>query len=92
LLDERGNAIGVAFSKLNAQAVFAATGDLPENVNYAITSDVLLRFLQAVPEVVGKLKSPNQDTGKFLDVVKSGETSAAQVHASVELPWYHPSK
>ena len=31
---------------------------LPENVNYAVKSSLLLSFLESVPEVAAKLKEP----------------------------------
>jgi S1-C subfamily serine protease len=36
LLDDSGNVIGVIIAKLNAAKVFRMTGDLPQNVNFAI--------------------------------------------------------
>jgi len=36
LVDERGNVVGVVSAKLSARAALAASGALPENVNYAV--------------------------------------------------------
>jgi len=36
LVDERGNVVGVVAAKLSAAAALAASGTLPENVNYAV--------------------------------------------------------
>ena len=41
LVDERGNVIGVVAAKLNSATALAATGALPENVNYAVKSSFL---------------------------------------------------
>ncbi len=38
LVDERGNVIGIVSAKLDAGAALAASGALPENVNYAVKS------------------------------------------------------
>ena len=57
LVDERGNVVGVVSAKLSAGAALAATGALPENVNYAVKSSLLLSFLESVPEVSAKLRS-----------------------------------
>src|SRR3984957_9994281 len=38
LVDERGNVVGVVSAKLSARAALAASGALPENVNYAVKS------------------------------------------------------
>ena len=51
LVDERGNVIGIVSAKLDAAAALAASGALPENVNYAVKSSLLLSFLESVPDV-----------------------------------------
>ena len=79
LVDERGNVVGVVSAKLNARAAFAASGALPENVNYAVKSSFLLGFLESVPEVAAKLKEPNTQDRKFEDVVKAAEQAAVLV-------------
>jgi TPR repeat protein len=73
LVDERGNVVGVVSAKLSARAALAASGALPENVNYAVKSSFLLGFLESMPEVSAKLKEPNTKERKFEDVVKSAE-------------------
>jgi S1-C subfamily serine protease len=35
LVDARGNVVGIVAAKLDASAALAATGSLPENVNFA---------------------------------------------------------
>jgi hypothetical protein len=52
---------------------------LPENVNYAVKSSLLLSFLESVPEVDAKLKSSNTVDQKFEDVVKSAQDAAVLV-------------
>jgi len=79
LVDERGNVVGVVAAKLSARAALAASGALPENVNYAVKSSFLLGFLESVPEVVAKLKKPETKERKFEDVVKSAEQAAVLV-------------
>jgi S1-C subfamily serine protease len=79
LVDERGNVVGVVSAKLSARAALAASGALPENVNYAVKSSFLLGFLESVPEVSAKLKEPNTKERKFEDVVKSAERAAVLV-------------
>ena len=44
-----GSVIGVVRGKLNALTVAERTKDMPQNVNYAIKSSTLLRFLQDSP-------------------------------------------
>ena len=79
LVDERGNVIGIVSAKLDAGAALAASGALPENVNYAVKSSLLLSFLESVPTVSAKLKTPNTKDEKFEDVVKSAQDAAVLV-------------
>ena len=62
-----------------ASAALAASGALPENVNYAVKSSFLLGFLESVPAVSAKLKAPNTKDEKFSDVVKSAQDAAVLV-------------
>ena len=79
LVDERGNVIGIVSAKLDASAALAASGALPENVNYAVKSSLLLSFLESVPAVSAKLKMPVTADRKFEDVVKSAQDAAVLV-------------
>lgn len=47
LLDRSGRLVGVVVSKLNAMAVASRTGDVPQNVNFAIKSQVAAGFLDS---------------------------------------------
>lgn len=79
LVDERGNVIGIVSAKLDASTALAMSGSLPENVNYAVKSSLLLSFLESVPDVSAKLKAPNTADRKFEDVVKSAQDAAVLV-------------
>jgi hypothetical protein len=46
LLDRQGNVVGVVVAKLNAAQVAARTGDIPQNVNFAIKGGEALDFLR----------------------------------------------
>jgi S1-C subfamily serine protease len=46
-VDEAGRLMGVVVSKLNAVAVARITGDIPQNVNFAIKVTTLVNFLEA---------------------------------------------
>jgi len=46
LLDMGGNVVGVIVSKLNAQRVAQRTGDIPQNVNFAVKGSEALDFLR----------------------------------------------
>ncbi|MDP1749592.1 MAG: serine protease, partial [Reyranella sp.] len=46
-VDEAGRLMGVVVSKLNAVAIARITGDIPQNVNFAIKVTTLVNFLEA---------------------------------------------
>jgi S1-C subfamily serine protease len=46
VLDTGGNVIGVVVSKLDAMRVARETGDLPQNINFAVKGDVARAFLE----------------------------------------------
>lgn len=54
-----GNVIGVVAMKLSALAVLEETGDLPQNVNYAVKSNYLTEVLIGIPGVERKLLHPS---------------------------------
>lgn len=47
LVDSSGNVVGVVVSKLNAVKMAQITGDIPQNVNFAVSPLVLQGFLDA---------------------------------------------
>jgi S1-C subfamily serine protease len=47
VLDAAGHVIGIVVSKLDALKLAKSTGDLPQNINFAIRGDVVRSFLQA---------------------------------------------
>jgi S1-C subfamily serine protease len=47
LLDQFGNVVGVVTSKLNAIQTALVTGDLPENVNFALKTSAVTSFLES---------------------------------------------
>ena len=47
VLDSSGNAVGVVVSKLDAIAMAQATGDIPQNVNFAVGAGTARAFLDA---------------------------------------------
>ncbi|RAI57516.1 trypsin-like peptidase domain-containing protein [Roseicella frigidaeris] len=46
MLDMQGHVVGVVVSKLNAQRIAKATGDIPQNINFAVKGEAALAFLQ----------------------------------------------
>ena len=47
LVDMSGNVVGIVVAKLNALAMMRLTGDVPQNVNFAIKASVARSFLEA---------------------------------------------
>ena len=47
LLDRHGLVIGVVQSKLNALRIAGVTGDIPQNVNFAVNGATLQSFLES---------------------------------------------
>ncbi len=45
LFDASGNVVGIVVTKLNARVVAEETGDLPQNVNFALKADIARTFL-----------------------------------------------
>ncbi len=55
LLDSDGRVVGIVTSKLDEIAVAQQTGSLTQNVNYSLKSSFAMSFLEAIPELEGKL-------------------------------------
>jgi len=58
LLDRNGNVVGIVVAKLNALGIASATGDIPQNVNFAIKASVAAAFL----DTQGVVRAEGQDT------------------------------
>ena len=72
LLDEYGNLIGIVVSKLGMKAA-QATGDIPQNVNYALKSTYALALLE--PYLGDNPAPPNAVKMKFEDMVAKTQQS-----------------
>jgi S1-C subfamily serine protease len=79
LVNESGEVVGVVSAKLDERVALEASGSLPQNVNYAVKSSVLLSLLESVPDAWRKMKRPEAIEPKFDDVVKSAEQAAVLV-------------
>ena len=69
VLDMAGNAVGVVIAKLDAIAIAQATGDIPQNVNFAIGAGVARAFLDA--ENVPYETAPSEPTRMAADIAAS---------------------
>jgi TPR repeat protein len=78
LLDENGNLVGVVVSKLGLKAA-QATGDIPQNVNYAVKSTYALALLE--PYLDSSAPEPNQSAAKprFEDMVAKAQQSVVLI-------------
>lgn len=99
LLSMNGNIIGIVTAKLGATEVFKATGDLTQNVNYAVKSNYLLELARSIPKVKSGLVPVNKkrlvdasdvytlsEKSIGLVVVEQAEKKMAEPQESADLP------
>lgn len=77
LFDRYGNLVGVIVAKLNAVKIAAATGDIPQNVNFAIKGLVATAFLDS--QRVTHAEGPTIQTLSTPDIAARAQALAAQV-------------
>ena len=77
LLDRAGNVVGIVVAKLNAIGIASVTGDIPQNVNFAIKASVAAAFLDAQRVV----HAQGQDTASLStpDLSERAKAFTAQV-------------
>jgi S1-C subfamily serine protease len=75
LVDMNGNVVGVIVAKLNDVAALSTSGDLPQNVNYAIKGEYLNHFLKQFPQIKANSTKQIPSNG----VVQSSQQSVAMV-------------
>ena len=82
LVNEQGSVIGILVSKLADESTFNITGSIPQNVNYAVKSSVVLAFLEVWPEVLDNLVKPLRDEQTTLaSKVKATEEAVVIIFA-----------
>ena len=86
LVNMEGNVVGVVASKLDAAAVARQTGDIPQNVNYAIKAQYLQELLEragaAEPRLrEGLIKPHAGEKARVVDIVPALEDGIALVVA-----------
>lgn len=80
LVDGYGNVIGVVTAKLNAKAALDTSGNLPENVNYAIKGTFIMGFLESVPDVAAEMLDPKpRRSREFTEVVSDAEKASVMI-------------
>jgi hypothetical protein len=78
VIDASGQVIGVVVSKLDASAVARATGDIPQNVNFAVSLSALVDFLQR-----NRVPYRQVERGAALETHQIAETARAFTHRIV---------
>jgi S1-C subfamily serine protease len=76
LLDASGNVIGVVFAKLGLKAA-ALTGDLPQNINFAVKATVATRFLTS--QAVAFTTAESRDEISKADAVDRAKKFSVQI-------------
>ena len=79
LVNSKGAVVGVVSAKLDMKAMLQQSNQLPENVNYAVKSTLLVELLKKLPEVSAKLLKPNQKLEKPDEVVQRVEQSSVLI-------------
>lgn len=82
LVNERAEVIGVLVAKVSDQKFVEAAGSLPQNVNYAVRTDALVKFLQAQGIVLGTIKP----TGNPLDHADASTVMIISASEPIRLP------
>jgi S1-C subfamily serine protease len=70
LFDEAGNVVGVVLSKLDAIKVAQFSGDLPQNVNYAVKGIYALPLLEQFTANLAAESGVSSSPNKLEDVVE----------------------
>jgi S1-C subfamily serine protease len=60
LVDSRGNVVGLVSMRMGDFRALKLTGAIPQNVNYALKSSLVLSLLESVPEAARGLKTARQ--------------------------------
>jgi S1-C subfamily serine protease len=76
LLDGSGRVVGVVTQKLNALSVASVTGDLPQNVNFALKTSVMGTFLESASVPFG-----SAPRGRDLNAADVAEKARAFTYA-----------
>ncbi len=74
LVDMQGGVVGITSWKLNAERMFKLTGDVPQNVNYAVKVELIKNLLNSIP-LKWKTRQKNQSAPSLESLVKSVQSS-----------------
>jgi S1-C subfamily serine protease len=72
VVDSSGGVIGVVVAKLNATEISRVTGDIPQNVNFAVSLQTLVQFLRKNAVTTSSVeRGASLDTAQLADVLRS---------------------
>lgn len=72
VVDSSGGVIGVVVAKLNATEVSRVTGDIPQNVNFAVSLQTLVQFLRKNAVSTSSVeRGASLDTAQLAEVLRS---------------------
>ena len=83
LFDDKGNVIGIVLAKLNAVKTVKYTGDVPENVGYAIKSSYIFPLLD---QFASSLPAQNNKSAQTVDLVHKVADSVVLILCSGSQP------
>jgi S1-C subfamily serine protease len=81
LFNNHGEVVGIVFSKLSAASLFKWTGDLPENVSYAVKSTYLTALITSIDSHQGKVDSIRPMRGTLEEIAEEVKKSVFMVIA-----------
>ena len=88
LLDSGGNVVGIISGQLQPSLALAAAGSLPQNVNYAVKSELLMALIKSVPSLSDTLPVLNNSSADLANLTESAVHSIAMILASDASPPY----
>lgn len=79
LVDTKGGVVGVVVGQLDKSAALRASGQLPENVNYAVKGSLVLTMLESVPELAAKIRAVSLPVANDESLVKAVESATGMI-------------
>lgn len=79
LVNSKGMVVGVVSAKLDMKAMLQQSNQLPENVNYAVKSTLLMKLLKKLPDLTPKLLKADPKLEDPDEVVRRVEQSSVLI-------------
>lgn len=77
LFDNRGNLVGIVAAKLDSLVTLSMTGDLPQNVNYAVKAGYAIPLLKTIEGV--EVGSKRKDEVDLIDLIEELKQSVVMI-------------